>query len=282
MFENMTHEAFQTAVKPKVQGSWNLHELLPEDMDFFILESSGTGVLGNRSQANYAAGNTYQDFLAFHRRSLGLPASSIDLVQVLSVGYVAEHQERTTVAKHLGTILEVLREDEMHVLLEYLMDPRMSGPEQLITGLTDLTTYRRRGMPPPTYLSYPLFTSLRHLETSKAGSLDGNSEQRAEALLSVTTNLEEATTVVNDALRAKLASLLATPLDNIDPARSVSSNGVDSLVAMELRTYLVKTLKADVPVLDIMGTLSLADLSRKVAGVSKLVDIKDNEKGTES
>lgn len=280
MFENMTHEAFQLAVKPKVQGSWNLHELLPKDMDFFVLESSGTGILGNRSQANYASGNTYQDFLAYHRRSQGLPAASIDLVQVLSVGYVAEHSERTTVAKHLGTILEVLREDEMHILLEYLMDSRTSGPEQLITGLTDLAMYRSRGMPPPTYLSYPLFTRLRHVGTSQSGSSDEDSEQRVDALLSGVTDFEEATTIVFGALRGKLASLLATPLDNIDPAKSVSSNGVDSLVAMELRTYLVKSLKADVPVLDIMGTLSLADLSRKIAGVSKLVDIKE-EKATE-
>lgn len=46
MFENMSYEAFQTAVRPKVQGSWNLHELLPRDMSFFILLSSATGVLG--------------------------------------------------------------------------------------------------------------------------------------------------------------------------------------------------------------------------------------------
>lgn len=277
MFENMPHEAFQVAVKPKVQGSRNLHDLLPKDMDFFILESSGTGILGNRSQANYAAGNTYQDFLAHHRRSQGLPASSIDLVQVLSVGYVAEHSERTKVAKHLGTILEVLREDEMHILLEYLMDPRMSGPEQLITGLTDLAMYRSRGMPPPTYLSYPLFTGLRHIAISQSGASDGDSEQRIDALLSTVTDLEEATTIVMGSLRAKLASLLATPLENIDPAKSVSSNGVDSLVAMELRTYLVKNVKADVPVLDIMGTLSLADLSKKIVGLSKLVEIKEKE-----
>src|ERR1700722_7544360 len=90
MFENMTYDTFQIALKPKVQGSRNLHELLPLDMDFFILLSSATGVLGNRSQVNYAVGNTYQDALARHRVSKGLPVATIDLGTVLSVGYVAE------------------------------------------------------------------------------------------------------------------------------------------------------------------------------------------------
>lgn len=56
MVENMSWNDFQLAMKPKVQGSWNLHELLPRDLDFFVMLSSATGVLGNRSQGNYAAG----------------------------------------------------------------------------------------------------------------------------------------------------------------------------------------------------------------------------------
>jgi hypothetical protein len=52
-------------------AAWNLHHCLPRDMDFFILLSSVAGLVGNRGQANYAAGNTFQDALASHRVSLG-------------------------------------------------------------------------------------------------------------------------------------------------------------------------------------------------------------------
>jgi hypothetical protein len=75
---------------------------------------------------------------------LGLPATVIDLGTVLSVGYVAENRERTHMAKHLGTVLEVLREDEIHALIEYLMDPRLEldGTTcQLVSGLTDASMY---------------------------------------------------------------------------------------------------------------------------------------------
>lgn len=275
MFENMTYETFKIAIKPKVQGSRNLHDLLPLNMDFFLLLSSATGVLGNRSQANYAAGNTYQDALARHRVSKGLPAATIDLGTVLSVGYVAENKDRAMMAKHLGTVLEVLREDEIHILTEYLMDPRSKLSEtscQLVSGLTDATMYRQRGVPMPSYLHHPLFTHL--CAASSTRSLTSEEDPSSvQALLSTTTSLEEASAVVLNGIRAKLSLLLAIPQDNIDPGRSISSNGVDSLVAMEFRTYLAKDLGADIPLLDIMGTDSMTVLSQKIASLSKLVQI---------
>ncbi len=276
MFENMSHKTFQAAVKPKVQGSWNLHQLLPEDMEFFLLLSSATGILGNRSQANYAAGNTYQDALARHRVSKGLPAATIDLGTVLSVGFVAENLDKTMMTKHLGTILEVLREDEIHTLIEYLIDPRSKLTQetcQLVTGLTDVNMYKERGVPVPTYLNYPLFTHLRSAVSSRNHTGGEDPSLQIQILLSTANSLDDASTIVANAIRAKLSSLLAIPLDDVDPGKSVSSNGVDSLVAMEFRTYLVKELGADIPLLDIMGTSSVAVLSRKTATISKLVSI---------
>ena len=278
MFENMQYSDWDLAIKPKVQGSWNLHELLPKSMDFFVMLSSATGVLGNRAQANYAAGNTFQDALAHHRRSLGLPAATIDLGQVLSVGYVAENRERAMVAKHLATVLEVIREDEIHVLLEYLMDGRQEPPAQLVSGLTTAAMYAQRGVPAPTYIGFPLFTHLRNMTSSRSGGGDVEGSILVEALLNTAATFEEVTEIVLNAVRTKLSSLLAVTVDDIDPGKSVSSNGVDSLVAMEFRTYLAKELRADVPVLEIQGTMSLGELSKKIASVSSAVEIKDMEK----
>jgi hypothetical protein len=163
MFENMTYETFQTAVKPKVQGSRNLHEILPLAVDFFILFSSATGILGNRSQANYTAGNTYQDALAHHRLSKGLPAATIDLGTVLSVGYVAENKDRVMVSKSFATILEVLCEDEIQALIEYLShEPAVSDhPDNLSTYLW----LDRRKYVPPARHPHTLIPKLPTLHT---------------------------------------------------------------------------------------------------------------------
>ncbi|WTL36059.1 SDR family NAD(P)-dependent oxidoreductase [Nocardia sp. NBC_01503] len=78
VFDRMTPEQLDTALRPKVDGTWNLHTVtrgLP--LSDFVVFSSGAGVLGNPGQANYAAANTFQDALIAHRRSQGLPGTSL-------------------------------------------------------------------------------------------------------------------------------------------------------------------------------------------------------------
>lgn len=60
IFQNMTHQQFVGATQPKVQGSWNLHKHLPQDMDFYVLLSSSAGVAGSRGQGNYSAGEFFK------------------------------------------------------------------------------------------------------------------------------------------------------------------------------------------------------------------------------
>lgn len=273
MFENMTYEDFVAALRPKFQGSWNLHEVLPTNMDFFLLLSSATGVLGNRSQANYAAGNTYQDALAIHRRSTGLPATSIDLGSILSVGYVAENKGRLGTISTISSVLESIREDEIHLMIEYHLDPRQHKPPQTVSGLTNAALYKQRRMPVPSYLSFPLFRHLQS-ESTAVGEVDGDDPLLLVPFqVGAATTIEEAQAAVSSGIRLKLSKLLSINADDIDPGKSISSNGVDSLVATEFRTWLAKTMKADIPMLDIMGTSSISTFSEKVAAVSKLVQI---------
>ncbi|NQX71933.1 SDR family NAD(P)-dependent oxidoreductase, partial [Paenibacillus alba] len=56
---------------PKVRGVAYLDQASKEEaLDFFILFSSGSGVLGNPGQADYAAANAYMDVYTEHRNEL--------------------------------------------------------------------------------------------------------------------------------------------------------------------------------------------------------------------
>ena len=73
-----TRARFATVLGPKMAGSWHLHELtaaLP--LDFFVLFSSLSGLVGVPGQAAYSAGNAFLDALAALRRDQGLPGLSL-------------------------------------------------------------------------------------------------------------------------------------------------------------------------------------------------------------
>lgn len=122
LFHKMSHGQWEAATRPKVQGkqqarhvprspsTWelpwltvcvrvrvtgsrNLHELLPDDVDFFVVLSSLAGIIGSVLQGNYAAGNALQDALVHYRRSKGLAAQGLDLGVMRGFGYVEEHQD---------------------------------------------------------------------------------------------------------------------------------------------------------------------------------------------
>jgi NADPH:quinone reductase-like Zn-dependent oxidoreductase/short-subunit dehydrogenase/acyl carrier protein len=79
LLPQQTVERFRTTMQPKALGAWHLHRLTRKDeLEFFIVYSSGTSVLGAPGQANYAAANAVLDGLAACRKAQGLAAASIN------------------------------------------------------------------------------------------------------------------------------------------------------------------------------------------------------------
>jgi len=69
--ENKNFREFKSVLKPKVTGVMNLDEVTAkEELDFFIMFSSVTGVTGNPGQADYATGNAFMDHFATVRDQL--------------------------------------------------------------------------------------------------------------------------------------------------------------------------------------------------------------------
>ena len=75
----LSWEQFSRVMASKVAGAWNLHNLtLDTPLDFFVLFSSISSVIGISGQANYAAANAFLDALAHYRRHRGLTGLSIN------------------------------------------------------------------------------------------------------------------------------------------------------------------------------------------------------------
>jgi epothilone polyketide synthase D len=78
LLSTLSAGAFDVALRAKVEGAWTLHRAtLDLPLDFFLLCSSGTAVLGAPGQAPYAGANAFLDALAHTRRAAGLAGLSI-------------------------------------------------------------------------------------------------------------------------------------------------------------------------------------------------------------
>jgi len=70
---------FRTTLAPKAFGAYHLDRLTKkDDLDFFILYSSVSSVLGPPGQANYATANALLDGLVAERKAQGLPATGVN------------------------------------------------------------------------------------------------------------------------------------------------------------------------------------------------------------
>lgn len=80
LINNMTLESYHGTLRPKFQGTLNLHKVFSNiPFDFFIMLSSCSGIIGGNGQANYASACTFQDSFARYRTNRGKPTRSLDL-----------------------------------------------------------------------------------------------------------------------------------------------------------------------------------------------------------
>lgn len=217
MFSKMTYAQWHTAFDPKVRGTWNLHTVLPLDMKFFIMLSSVVGVIGNVSQANYAAGNTYMDGLAHYRRSIGLPAISINAGLVSDSDHtidgtnMEDYLDRFTHMANISTTLEELDIGLIGAMRGTTADGKPIPP-QFVFGMTD--TLRREG---PVVDQWAKDRKFDHRvaidERSSDPERTGPSISEA---LSASTSIQEASQVVRDTLKQLLAPGLGVQPVDID------------------------------------------------------------------
>lgn len=113
---NQTDEGLTSVMSAKVDGARILHALtsgLP--LDFFVLYSSSTALLGTPGQANYAAGNAYLDALAAHRASLGLPVTSIQWGPWVGAGLAASGDGAVREQRRARGVVELEPSDAMTI-----------------------------------------------------------------------------------------------------------------------------------------------------------------------
>lgn len=278
----MTFDAWEAANMPKVQGTWNLHEVFAQQhLDFFVLFSSFSGLLGHWGQANYAAANTFLDAFTQYRHSQDLPASVLDISIIEDVGWVS--QEPGHLEQLKATAAYCLKEQDLLDALELAIAksappaPRRSG------AITDgymndsqIGLGMRMTMPTAADTNRCIWKRdirmglYRNLENASAGDLGSSNEGLREFLAVATSSPETLRDPASTAFLAyqigsTLFSFLMRPVEELDIAQPLSAVGLDSLVAIELRNWSRQRLGVELSVLEILGAPSIDSLGKAAA-----------------
>lgn len=270
-FAAMSREDFATALGPKVLGTVNLDRAFSSSqLDFFVTLSSVANHIGNGSQANYAAANEFQDAFARAHGSGGKGNTnyvSIDLGAVAGSDAVSKLANSNRLESVMVSFDDVFRS------IRYAMSPqsKLDRCNQSILGLS------RQGLTEAddyVCLTNPLFSHLPYPEQLQNDELGLDSSAKStdmdKALRQVRT-INEAEALIQGTIAAKCAVFLDRAIDDVPVNQPLAMIGLDSLVSIELKNWLLRALQAAVQTSDISSASSINALASLVTRKSKLV-----------
>ena len=274
----MSYDDFSTAMQPKVSGTAYLNEVFESSsLQFFIMLSSIASIAGPRSQANYAAGNAFQDELARSRADSRAHYLSLNLGMIDESDVIASNPELRRSAIRAGCI--PLQLSELFALLEYAMSSqaRQEKLSQVAIGFDrqSLLESQRSGL-----LEIPLFN---HLVANTDKNDDASTAQGSKAVdkaIVAAEDLDEVHDIVATAIAKQISTLLAVDVENINLDSPIENLGLDSLIAIELKAWITRTLQAAMQTSEILDTPNIRSLAMTVTKRSSLVSL--NQKQTVS
>ncbi len=216
---------FEKVLAPKVVGATLLHEYTQTlDLEFFILYSSAASVLGSPGQSNYATANAYLDGLAWHRRSRGLPAVSVNWGP-WTEGMADDERIIKRLALQGITPLTI---SEAHAALEGIL------AADVVQATVIDADWRRMRMG----LGGESPAMMEHLAPARQRSQQGDSE-----LVSKLKQLRGSAPreLLLKTVQGSLQAILSTP-DAPETDRPLIEMGLDSLMAVEFGTELQQML----------------------------------------
>lgn len=249
-------ENIKENMSAKVEGAWNLHRLTMDDpLEFFVLFSSLSTLMGGAGSGNYAAANIFLDALAHFRSRQGLPALSVNWGPFSEVGMLADDTQGHLARKQMG----------IHSFLPAQALSRMAdhwtcAHPQVCIAHVDWDAYAAGlGKNVPPLFSCLATASSREPEQAKsadAAILDGimaGSEEQREKLLT-------------QFLTAHVAELLGLDIEEVPGDADFIQLGMDSLIFINLSSVLSKKLNVRVTSHEFSQFSTVGQLARHIMG----------------
>jgi nucleoside-diphosphate-sugar epimerase len=263
---DLTMDSFWAVFAPKALGAWNLHQSSQGlHLDFFVLVSSVSSVLGIAGQMSYAAANQFLDGLAHHRQASGLPASSLNLGPLGDYAGMSRHSPENN---------RVIQKAESERLSVLNLPTVLSAFER--AAIHNIAQSMHAGMDWSMFLkAYPHLT----LDGAYAGlAKQQTSEGRAGSsrALSQLTGPER-TQAITDTLQLGLAKTLGVDGSRMCPTEKINKYSFDSLTLTQVRSLILREFRLPYPLMRLFEGPSLHEIAADLDGISH-----GNESGSQS
>jgi phthiocerol/phenolphthiocerol synthesis type-I polyketide synthase C len=262
LIDGMDQEAITKVLQPKMGGALNIEALASElqasgqKLDYLLLYSSATTLLGNPGQFNYVAANGFLEGLARQAQQRGLPALAVAWGGIEDTGYLARNiSANTSLKKRFASSLIASRPalDALDLAFDAEGQPAMAF---LSIGRIDWGMAKRElavtrapmfGAVVPAAGTRQTTDSAATLEKLRGMTVD----QASEALLEI--------------IVEEIARVLRLPPKEVDRHRALAEIGMDSLMMLELRTTVEESLQVDLPIMSLANGITPVDVARRIA-----------------
>jgi hybrid polyketide synthase/nonribosomal peptide synthetase ACE1 len=260
---HMTYERFNQTLRPKVDGTRFLNDIFDKPtLDFFIVFSSLAYVTGNLGQSPYAAANAFMVSIVEGRRSRGLAGSIMNLAGISGLGYIS----RTD----LGILDRLARLGYSNMsewdFLQFFAEAVLAGKPGSRSEAHDISSSlhpydAEQETNPPAWLPLPAFSYYKRT-ARRALDVEDSQETSVRVHLKRQTTKEGISNVIQAGLSAMLYKLLnIRPEDaTIRADTRLVDLGIDSLVAVDMRSWFSKELDLDMPVLKLLGGATVEEM----------------------
>jgi len=255
---NLDEEQFHRVLKPKVDGANNL-DMLTRGMqlDYFLLFSSVTTLIGNPGQGNYVAANAYMEGLARRRRQEGLPALAIGWGPITDVGVVARNQRLQSNLQKLTGVTGMRAREALDLMAQALEQPATQAELAVLTISPNNSSFSSDRLPvlrSPTYASFILNAGGSE---SDVGRVDLRALLKSEGIEAVRHK-------VGGIIVAQLARVLHAREEDISRTRPLGEIGLDSLMALELVLNLEECFGMRIALSGSVGVLTISGVAEEI------------------
>jgi acyl carrier protein len=239
-------------MRPKALGAWHLHYYTESlNLDYFVLFSSISALVGKPGQGNYVAANAYLDQLAHYRRLKGLTALSINWGVLAEVGMAAQRgMEERLMRIGIGSFTP---DEAMQMLAVALNVPNA----QLCLINIDWQAFFLNN-------SRTRIIELRYEHLLEPAWLSGESPLQKFYDELHSRDAQQRLTYIVELLSTWVARIMRLPADNLDTDVPLNNFGLDSLIAVEIRGVIDSQTGVTLSVLEVMQDNSIEQLANKL------------------